>query len=107
MFTVSKLNMLEKRFLEFLDYDVNISSRLYAKYYFELRALSEEQSNRAFSLQPLSAKDARLLESRALFFAGLMHFIVCISRCGVLFQVRGGNCMQVIPMNPLVTNVEG
>ena len=32
MFTVSKLNMLEKRFLEFLDYDVNISSRLYAKY---------------------------------------------------------------------------
>jgi hypothetical protein len=65
MFTVSKLNMLEKRFLEFLDYDVNISSRLYAKYYFELRALSEEQSNRAFALQPLSAKEARRLESRA------------------------------------------
>ena len=65
MFTISKLNTLEKRFLEFLDYDVNISSRLYAKYYFELRALSEEQSNRAFSLQPLSAKDARRLESRS------------------------------------------
>ena len=66
MFTVSKLNMLEKRFLEFLDYDVNISSRLYAKYYFELRALSEEQSNRAFALQPLSAKEARRLEVRSL-----------------------------------------
>ena len=65
MFTVSKLNMLEKRFLEFLDYDVNISSRLYAKYYFELRALSEEQSNRAFALQPLSAKEARRLEVRS------------------------------------------
>lgn len=65
MFTISKLNILEKRFLEFLDYDVNISSRLYAKYYFELRALSEEQSNRAFSLQPLSTKDARRLESRS------------------------------------------
>ncbi len=64
MFTVSKLNMLEKRFLEFLDYDVNISSRLYAKYYFELRALSEEQSNRAFALQPLNAKEARRLEVR-------------------------------------------
>ncbi len=73
MFTVSKLNMLEKRFLEFLDYDVNISSRLYAKYYFELRALSEEQSNRAFALQPLNAKEARRLEVRT-------HRSICVQR---------------------------
>ena len=65
IFSTAKLNALEKRFLELLDYDVNVNGRVYAKYYFELRELLEEQANRIFSLQPLSAKDSRRLETRS------------------------------------------
>lgn len=69
MFTVAKLNQLEQRFLEYIDYDVSVSSHLYAKYYFELRTLCEEQSQRDFRLQPMNANKARHLENRSIQFS--------------------------------------
>eukprot|EP00455_Lapot_gusevi_P052226 TRINITY_DN792_c0_g2_i5.p1 TRINITY_DN792_c0_g2~~TRINITY_DN792_c0_g2_i5.p1 ORF type:complete len:138 (+),score=31.71 TRINITY_DN792_c0_g2_i5:88-501(+) len=65
LFTTSRLNQFERCFLELLDYDVSVSSRLYAKYYFELRTLCEEQVFRAFPLAPLTSKAARRLENRS------------------------------------------
>lgn len=66
MFTTSKFNMYERRFLEYLDYNLSISSRLYAKYYFELRTLMEDQQGaKPFRLQPLNAKAAQSLEARS------------------------------------------
>jgi len=57
MFTVGEITNLETRFLDLIKYDVHIPSRLYAKYYFELRAIAEEQ-DRIWKLKPLSEKDA-------------------------------------------------
>jgi hypothetical protein len=43
-FTTSKLALMEQKFLELIDYDVGVSSRLYTKYYFELRTLIDAQT---------------------------------------------------------------
>jgi hypothetical protein len=61
IFNVSHINKLERRFLELIDYDVAVSGKLYAKYYFELRTLCEAES-RDFGMVPLSGRDARRLE---------------------------------------------
>jgi len=60
MFTVSEITHLESRFLDLIKYDVHIPSRLYAKYYFELRTIAEEQ-DRIWKLKPLSENDAKRL----------------------------------------------
>ena len=52
------------QFLELIQYNVSISSSLYASYYFELRTLCEK-AERAFSLKPLSEEQQRALELRA------------------------------------------
>ena len=41
-FMTDQLNRLEKKFLELIQYNVTVKSSLYAKYYFELRALFKE-----------------------------------------------------------------
>ena len=41
-FTTSQLNDLEQKFLELLQYNVNVSARLYARYYLELRSLFKD-----------------------------------------------------------------
>ena len=38
-FSSQEINVLEKKFLELIQYNVAIKSTLYARYYFELRAL--------------------------------------------------------------------
>ena len=56
---VRQINHLEMKFLELIDYDVSISSSLYASYYFQLRTLCQRE-NRA----PPTAQTAA---TRALF----------------------------------------
>lgn len=60
---VSTRNELERQFLELLQFNINVPSSVYAKYYFDLRSLSEA-NNLSFPLEPLSRDKAQKLEVR-------------------------------------------
>ena len=60
-FITEEINKLEQKFLELIQYNVTVKSNLYAKYYFELRALFKD-SEKEFPLKPLSKDDAVNLE---------------------------------------------
>jgi len=62
--TVKDLGNLEKVLLRHLEYNVSLKASLYAKYYFELRSLAE-QDERNFPLQPLDKDSAKRLETRS------------------------------------------
>ncbi|KTF81065.1 hypothetical protein cypCar_00025449 [Cyprinus carpio] len=57
-----KRNELERQFLELLQFNINVPSSVYAKYYFDLRSLSEA-NNLSFPLEPLSRDKAQKLEA--------------------------------------------
>lgn len=63
-FLTDEINKLEQKFLELIQYNVIVKSNLYAKYYFELRALFKD-SEKEFPIKPLDKKDADLLEVRS------------------------------------------
>lgn len=54
-------NELERQFLELLQFNINVPSSVYAKYYFDLRSLAEA-NNLSFPLEPLSRERAHKLE---------------------------------------------
>lgn len=54
-------NELERQFLELLQFNINVPSSVYAKYYFDLRSLAEA-NNLSFPLEPLSRDKAQKLE---------------------------------------------
>ena len=56
-----KRNELERQFLELLQFNINVPSSVYAKYYFDLRSLAEA-NNLSFPLEPLSRDKAQKLE---------------------------------------------
>uniref|UniRef100_A0A8K9V9C4 Cyclin Y n=1 Tax=Oncorhynchus mykiss TaxID=8022 RepID=A0A8K9V9C4_ONCMY len=60
--TVEDMNELERQFLELLQFNINVPSSVYAKYYFDLRSLSET-NNLSFPLEPLSQDKAQRLEA--------------------------------------------
>ncbi|XP_038819379.1 cyclin-Y-like [Salvelinus namaycush] len=60
--TVEDMNELERQFLELLQFNINVPSSVYAKYYFDLRSLSET-NNLSFPLEPLSRDKAQRLEA--------------------------------------------
>jgi len=62
--TVQDLRLLEKKLLGYIQYNVNVTGGLYAKYYFELRDLAEKDAKR-FPLQPLDKQGIERLEQRA------------------------------------------
>eukprot|EP00828_Plagiopyla_frontata_P003220 TRINITY_DN1088_c0_g2_i1.p2 TRINITY_DN1088_c0_g2~~TRINITY_DN1088_c0_g2_i1.p2 ORF type:complete len:113 (-),score=25.87 TRINITY_DN1088_c0_g2_i1:53-391(-) len=62
-FITEEINKLEAKFLELLQYNVVVKSMLYAKYYFELRALFKNAEE--FPLKPLDAQTADALEKRS------------------------------------------
>uniref|UniRef100_A0A3Q4H5F8 Cyclin Y n=1 Tax=Neolamprologus brichardi TaxID=32507 RepID=A0A3Q4H5F8_NEOBR len=57
-----KRNELERQFLELLQFNINVPSSVYAKYYFDLRSLAEA-NNLSFPLEPLSRDKAQKLEA--------------------------------------------
>lgn len=59
---VDDMNCLEKEFLELLQFNINVPSSIYAKYYFDLRTLAE-QNNLSFPSEPLSRSRAQKLEA--------------------------------------------
>mmetsp|Transcript_29318 Transcript_29318/g.73755 ORF Transcript_29318/g.73755 Transcript_29318/m.73755 type:complete len:250 (-) Transcript_29318:68-817(-) len=62
---VKDLAQLEKKFLYLLQYNVSLKASLYAKYYFELRSLAE-QDHKQFKLKPLDKDSAHRLEARSM-----------------------------------------
>lgn len=62
-FVTDEINRLEQKFLELIQYNVTVKASLYAKYYFELRALFRNESE--FPLKPLDTYEAQRLESRS------------------------------------------
>lgn len=50
--------------MELIQYNVTVKSNLYAKYYFELRALFKD-NEKEFPMKPLDKKDAENLELRS------------------------------------------
>ena len=63
-FTTEEINKLEQKLLELIQFSVTVKSSLYAKYYFELRALFKENAAE-FPLQPLDKVKAEELEGRS------------------------------------------
>jgi hypothetical protein len=50
-----------------IDFDVNTNIQLYAKYFFELRSLC--QQDEIFPEEPITADQAHMLEARSKFYA--------------------------------------
>jgi len=62
MLLLSSRNELERHFLEFLQFNINIPSSVYAKYYFDLRTLAEANELN-FPCEPLTKEKATKLEA--------------------------------------------
>lgn len=60
--TVEDMNELERQFLELLQFNINVPSSVYAKYYFDLRTLAES-NDLSFPTEPLSKERAQKLEA--------------------------------------------
>ncbi|XP_046543764.1 cyclin-Y-like protein 1 [Haliotis rubra] len=59
---VEDMNELERQFLELLQFNINVPSSVYAKYYFDLRSLADAH-DLVFPLEPLSKDRALKLEA--------------------------------------------
>lgn len=72
-------NELERQFLELLQFNINVPSSVYAKYYFDLRSLAEA-NNLSFPLEPLSRERAHKLEVRRFTHccSVLSHYHLCV-----------------------------
>ncbi|KAF4518027.1 hypothetical protein B566_EDAN009260 [Ephemera danica] len=60
--SVEDMNELERQFLEMLQFNINVPSSVYAKYYFDLRTLAEA-NELSFPAEPLSRDRAQRLEA--------------------------------------------
>lgn len=60
--SVEDMNEMERHFLELLQFNINVPASVYAKYYFDLRSLADD-NNLNFPLEPLSNKRAQKLEA--------------------------------------------
>ncbi|XP_074001240.1 cyclin-Y-like protein 1 isoform X2 [Numenius arquata] len=60
--TVEDMNEMERHFLELLQFNINVPASVYAKYYFDLRSLADD-NNLSFLLEPLSKERAQKLEA--------------------------------------------
>ena len=67
-----EINAMEKKFLELIQYNVTVKSHLYARYYFELRALFKD-NEREFPIKVLTKKDAEKLELNSMLLSSQLE----------------------------------
>nr|XP_023420981.1 cyclin-Y-like protein 1 isoform X2 [Cavia porcellus] len=60
--TLEDMNELERHYLDLLEFNVNVSSSVYAKYYFDLRSLADD-NDVCFVFAPLTKERAQNLEA--------------------------------------------
>ncbi|RDD37054.1 Cyclin-Y-like protein 1-B [Trichoplax sp. H2] len=60
--TVEDMNALEREILQLIMFNINVPSSIYAKYYFDLRTVADE-NNYILPTEPLSTERARKLEA--------------------------------------------
>ncbi|MBN3278655.1 CCY1B protein, partial [Polyodon spathula] len=60
--TVEDMNEMERQFLELLQFNINVPASVYAKYYFDLRSLADD-NHMNFPLESLSKERAQKLEA--------------------------------------------
>lgn len=86
---------MERHFLELLQFNINVPASIYAKYYFDLRQLADD-NNLNFPLEPLNNQRAQKLEvSTARHTA---------ARSGVLRHVRPPSCELRFNTGPVYMN---
>jgi hypothetical protein len=65
-FNVTKLNHLERIFMQHLNWETHVPRSMYCKFYFEMRALAMEVDNAEdFPMEPLTDDQAQHLELRS------------------------------------------
>ena len=83
-------NELERRFLELLQFNINVPSSVYAKYYFDLRTLAD-QNDITFPAEPLNEDRAQRLEVSLLFAIYCLAFLSVVrvkSHRAIIERVR-------------------
>ena len=76
-------NELERQFLEMLQFNINVPSSVYAKYYFDLRALADAH-DLSFPLEPLSKERAAKLEVMSELIT--CSFVYHCFKCHLIFR---------------------
>lgn len=64
---------MERHFLELLQFNINVPASVYAKYYFDLRQLADD-NNLSFPLEPLNNQRAQKLEVNCSPLTSFSHF---------------------------------
>lgn len=78
---------MERHFLELLQFNINVPASIYAKYYFDLRQLADD-NNLNFPLEPLDNRRAQKLEvSRAW---------ACLPHAHLTPGEESGNCDNLV-----------
>lgn len=70
-------NDLERQYLEMLQFNINVGSSVYAKYYFDLRALADA-NDLSFPLEPLSKDRAFKLEVCIHFSMVVLKYLTAV-----------------------------
>ena len=83
---VDDVNEMERHFLELLQFDINVPSSVYAKYYFDLRTFAE-LNNISLPLEPLNKQKAVHLEALTINIDPDIEYLQMNTRSNSLDQV--------------------
>ena len=92
---VDDVNEMERSFLELLQFDINVPSSIYAKYYFDLRTFSDF-NHISLPLEPMSKRKAVYLEAIAIQNDQDYDFYQNCNRCNSVERVNTSKSLVVL-----------